>query len=59
MRGRKATSEMKKTQSYKNEKVKVIKELNIKDKEGEWVQIEFLTGDKKGCRVPVSLKDLE
>ena len=36
-----------------NLEVKVVKELNIKDKDGTWVQIEYLEGKLKGTRVPV------
>ena len=48
-----------KTYLYKKETVQLIKELNIKDKEGTWVQIEFLTGDRKGCRIPVVQENLD
>jgi hypothetical protein len=48
-----------KTHLYQKEKVKIIKELNIKDKDGKWVQIEFLTGDRKGNRIPVCSEDLK
>jgi hypothetical protein len=47
-----------KTYSYKNEKVKVIKDLNIKDKNGNWVQVEFTTGNLKGCRYPAVKEEL-
>jgi hypothetical protein len=48
-----------KNKLYKKEKVKIIKELNIKDKAGTWVQIEFLTGVQKGCRIPLLMEELE
>jgi len=48
-----------KTHLYQKEKVKFIKDLSIKDKQGTWVQIEYLTGDRKGCRVPAVKEDLK
>lgn len=41
-----------------NQLVKIIKELSIKDKEGNWVQIEFLEGESKGNRKPIPLEKL-
>ena len=59
-----------KTYLYGKETVKVIKSLNaktdkpsivkeLKDKWGTWVQIEFLTGEKKGDRVPTPKEELK
>lgn len=48
-----------KTYLYKKEKVQLIKELNIKDKEGTWVQIEFLTGNRIGNTIPAVKENLE
>ena len=48
-----------KTHLYQKEKVQVIRDLNIKDKQGTWVQIEFLTGKRKGCRIPVAMEELK
>ena len=48
-----------KTYLYKKEKVQVVKDLNIKDKMGSWVQIEFLSGDQKGNKIPAVLEDLK
>ncbi len=39
--------------------VKVIRELGIKDKNGTWVQIEFMDGKQKGFRMPVILEELK
>lgn len=48
--------------NYDGTEVKIVKDLllkgkekeefPLKDKEGTWVQIEYLTGPKKGDRVP-------
>jgi hypothetical protein len=46
---------MKKT--YKDEKIKVVKELGVKDKVGTWIQIEFLSGINKGCRIPTTIEE--
>jgi hypothetical protein len=46
------------TYIYEHQTVTVVKPLNIKDKYGEWVQIEILDGENKGMRMPVSLKRL-
>ena len=43
----------------KNEQVKILKDLDIKDKNGKWVQIEYLTGDKRGSRRPITIQELE
>jgi hypothetical protein len=48
-----------KTHLLGKDKVKIIKSLNLKDKEGEWVQIEYLTGDNKGNRKPEVLEKLK
>ena len=59
-----------KTYLYGKETVKVIKNLNVKtdkpgvvkelkDKAGTWVQIEFLTGERKGYRVPAPKEELK
>jgi hypothetical protein len=50
-----------KTYLYKKEQVKIIQELNIKDKHGNWVQVEFVSGDKyiRGTRVPAVMEDLK
>lgn len=45
--------------NYKGSKVKIFKKLNIKDKEGEWVQIQILDGKDKGMKEPVTLKELK
>lgn len=64
---------MKKTYLLKKEKVKVVKPLTVKsaeangrtvqkplvDKEGEWVQVEILSGPNKGSRRPVTLESLK
>ncbi len=39
--------------------VKTGKEIPLKDKAGTWVQIEFLTGERKGCRVPAPREELK
>lgn len=44
---------------YQGNKAKVLKKLNIKDKEGEWVQIIILEGKDKGMRKPVTLEELK
>jgi hypothetical protein len=49
---------MKKTY-LKNDQVKILKDLDIKDKDGKWVQIEYLTGDKKGERRPITTQELK
>lgn len=41
---------------YKGEEVLVIKKLHITDKDGEWIQIEFLSGPNKGSRKPIAVK---
>lgn len=54
-----------KTYLYEKETVKVTKELMVKegvalkDKAGTWVQVEFLTGERKGCRVPAPKEELK
>ncbi len=48
-----------KTYLYQDEKVKVTNDLKIKDKCGSWVQIEFLTGERKGSRIPVPKEELK
>ena len=61
-----------KTSMFNNQKVQVIKILNLKlnmpkgiehrpiiDNEGSWVQVEFLDGKNKGNRIPVTLESLK
>lgn len=58
-----------KTYLYEKETVKIIKDLGpkdskgaliqIKDKAGTWVQIEFLTGERNGSRIPVPIEELK
>jgi hypothetical protein len=43
---------------FNNEEVKIVEPLNIKDKDGTWVQIEYLTGENKGARQPITLEEL-
>lgn len=43
------------TYKYEGEQVLVVKNLNIKDGDKVWVQIEFLTGDNKGMRKPIAV----
>ena len=47
-----------KTYSYGDVLVSIIKDLGVKDKYGTWVQVEFVSGDDKGCRKPVTLEQL-
>lgn len=49
---------MKKFYYLNGEKVKVIKDLNIKDHDGTWVQVEHRTGVKKGYKQPTTLERL-
>ena len=57
---------------YKNEEIKILKPLQVKrqengktifhnlvDKEGNWVQIEYITGANKGNRSPMVLEKLK
>jgi hypothetical protein len=66
------TEQEMKTPLFNKEQVKILKLLQIKkqengktivhnliDKEGNWVQIEYLTGANKGNRVPVVLEKLK
>ena len=46
-----------KTYLDKNE-VKIVKELGIIDKEGTWVQIEYLDGVLKGMKKPTVKENL-
>lgn len=41
------------------ESVKLVKSLNIKDKHGDWFQIEYLTGPRKGDRGPLAKQSLD
>lgn len=45
--------------NYKGEKVIILKELDIKDKLGTWVQIEIVSGEEKGNRMPITREELE
>ncbi len=40
-------------------KYKIIRKLNIKNKNGTWIQIEMLTGKEKGLRRPITLEELK
>ena len=43
---------------FQNEEVLIIKRLNYKDgnnPDKEWIQIEFVTGQWKGCRKAISV----
>ena len=48
-----------KVYSYKNKKVTIVRELNLTDKHGTWVQIEFLDGEDKGFRIPATKESLK
>jgi hypothetical protein len=43
---------------YKKQQIKLLKNLNVKDKAGEWAQIEILTGKNKGQRKPITTKEI-
>jgi hypothetical protein len=52
------TNQMKKIQYLNGEKVKIVKDLNIKDENGSWVQIQFCDGKNKGNKKPTILEKL-
>lgn len=39
--------------------IKIIKNLNVVDKWGEWVEIEWLDGPNEGSRSPVTLEEIK
>lgn len=45
--------------TYKGEEVKIVKNLQIADKQGNWIQIEYLDGEKEGMRMPVPKQKLK
>lgn len=48
-----------KTYKYQKEEVVIVRDLDLKDKTGTWVQIEFKTGDRKKSRIPVTKEELK
>ena len=54
-----------KTYLYDKETIKITKNLMVKegvalkDKFGSWIQIEFLTGERKGSRIPATMEELK
>ena len=40
------------------EKNQTVPPKQIVDKEGSWIQVEFLAGQQRGCRVPTTKESL-
>lgn len=50
---------MKKTFKYQGETVSITRDLNLKDKHGTWVQVEYTSGKNKKARIPVAKEELK